>query len=250
MKKIYFIIIAVFFTANIHGQKNDYVTILKSLPPAADYVLATEKEKEMYREKLSNIRAALSEYQSKFQNIEERKQTPSEYNSLESVLQEYESINEKHINKFLENMLGKWSDIYNNNMVLMLDLNKANQPYYEQIRALISKPKSAENDKLIRNLRRKIYDSKLQLYPTLQNESNDFLKQSFAELNSITLYVNKLDSMLLTVIKQPSAGVGPILLDNYVGILDETFFLYHLGSFEEYLKDAWNPDYIFIGFPM
>ncbi|MFA7065468.1 MAG: hypothetical protein WC199_01640, partial [Dysgonamonadaceae bacterium] len=100
MKKIYFIIIAVFFTANIHGQKNDYVTILKRLPPAADYVLATEKEKEMYREKLSNIRAALSEYQSKFQNIEERKQTPSEYNSLESILQEYESINEKHINKF------------------------------------------------------------------------------------------------------------------------------------------------------
>lgn len=250
MKKIYFIIIALFFATYSYGQKNDYVTILKRLPPVADNVLATEKEKEMYREKLCNIRAALSEYQSKFQNIGERKQTPSEYNSLEYVLQEYESINEKHINKFLENMLGKWSDIYNNNMVLMADLDKANQPYYEQIRALISKPKSAENDKLIRNLRRKIYDSKLQLYPTLQNKSNDFLKQSYAELNSITLYVNKLDSMLLHVIKQPSAGVGPILLDNYVGILDETFFLYHLGSFEEYLKDDWNLDYLFIGLPI
>ncbi len=249
MKKIYFIIIAVFFTATTHGQKNDYVTILKRLPAVADNVLATEKEKEMYREKLSDIRVVLSEYQSKFQNIEERKYSPSEFNSLEYVLQEYESINENHINKVLENMLGKWSDIYNNNMVLMAELDKANQPYYEQIRALISKPKSAENDKLIRNLRRKVYDSKLQLYPKLQNESNDFLKQSFTELTSISLYVNKLDSMLLTVIKQPSAGVGPILLDNYVGILDETFFLYHLGSFEEYLKDGWNPDYIFIGMP-
>lgn len=249
MKKIYFIIIAVFFTATTHGQKNDYVTILKRLPAVADNVLATEKEKEMYREKLSDIRVVLSEYQSKFQNIEERKYSPSEFNSLEYVLQEYESINENHINKVLENMLGKWSDIYNNNMVLMADLDKANQPYYEQIRSLISKPKTAENDKLIRNLRRKVYDSKLQLYPKLQNESNDFLKQSFTELTSISLYVNKLDSMLLTVIKQPSAGVGPILLDNYVGILDETFFLYHLGSFEEYLKDGWNPDYIFIGMP-
>lgn len=249
MKKIYFVIIAVFFISHTHGQKFDYLIILKSFPPVPDNVLATEKEKEIYQDRLSHIKMLLSDYQNIFENMEEKTYTLAEYNSIENVLKEYESINDKHINKILESLLVKWSDIHNNNMELMADLDIANMPYYEQIRPLISKPKNAENDKLIRNLRKKVYDSKLLLYPKLQNDMADLLKQTFEEMSGATQYVNKLDSMSLNVIKLPTAGVGPTLIDNYIRILEETFFLYNLGSFEEYLNNGWNPDNAFIGFP-
>ncbi|MDD4760442.1 MAG: hypothetical protein PHU66_06485 [Bacteroidaceae bacterium] len=249
MKKIYFIIIAVLFNTITHGQKNDFVTILKELPPVADNVLITEKEKKVYTDKLSEIHPLLLDYKSKFSSIKEKEYTPSEYNAIENVLKEYESIYDKHIVKINENLLVKWSEIHNNNMELMAGVIKTNMPYYEQIRVLIGKPKSAETDKLIKSLRKKVYDNKLLIYPKMQNDMGDLLKQTFEEMIGAAHYVNKLDSISLNVIKLPTDGVGPTLIENYIRILQETFSLYNLGPFEEYFNDSWNLDHTFIGFP-
>lgn len=250
MKKVYFItIIAILLTAHSYGQKNDYLTILKSLPSVPDnVVLASKKEKQMYLDKLSDVHPMLLDYKRKFENIEEKEYTLSEYNSLENVLKEYESIYDKHIDKIVENFLGKLPDILQNNLILKVGLVKVNEPYLQQINELFNKPYNAENDKLIRNLRRKIYDSKLLLYPVLQSEMSDLLKQTFEEMSSATQYINKLDSLSVNVIKIPTAGAGSILLDNYVKQLEDLYYFYNLGSFEEYLKDpdAQTSDYSYV----
>lgn len=93
---------------------------------------------------------------------------------------------------------------------------KKGKVFLEQLRVIISKPWNEENEKLNRSIRKIFYDSKLLLYPKLQNEMSDLLKQTFEELSNITQYVNKLDIMSLNVIKTPSAGVGPTLLQDYL----------------------------------
>ncbi len=251
MKKIYFVIIAVFFISHTHGQKFDYLIILKSFPPVPDNVLATEKEKEIYQDRLSHIKMFLSDYQNIFENMEEKTYTLAEYNSIENVLKEYESIYDKHISKVFENMVGKWASIFEKNQLLIGVLDKENEPYYDQIRGVISKSKNAENDKIIRSLRKNIYDSKLLLYPKLQKEMSDLLKETHDELISVEQYVNKLDSMSLNIIKLPRPGVGPTLLENYVRLLydSDAAYMYKLGPFEEYINDGWGIDHILIGFP-
>lgn len=252
MKRVYFTIIVVIFTAHIYGQKNDYLTILKSLPPVPDNVLATEEEKEIYRDKISDIRTLLTDYQTQFENIVEREISQADINTLETVLKEYETIFDQHVNNVLANITDGWVKLFEKNQELTSALDKANEPYYEQLRVIISKPKSAENDKLNRSLRKTIYDSKLLLYPNLQREMSDFLKDSFDELTGVAQYVNKLDSMSLNVIKLPSAGVGPALIENYVRLLYDFngAYFYRLGSFDEYFNDGWSVDHLLIGQPI
>ncbi len=82
----------------------------------------------------------------------------------------------------------------------------------------------------------------------MQSEISDLLKQTFEEMSSATQYINKLDSLSVNVIKIPIAGAGSILLDDYVKQLEDLFYWYNLGSFEEYLKDpdAQTSDYSYV----
>lgn len=252
IKKVCVVFVATLFIAYTYGQKHDYYTILKSLPAVPNNVLASEKEKETYRDKLDQIRTVIADYQTEFENIVERKISVEEYNSIETVLKEYESIYDRKISSVLVKMMDKWAKLIEKKQELTAVLNQANESLYQQLSVLISKPKSAKNDELIKNSRRKIYDSKMLLYPQLQTEMSSFLEASFDELASVAQYVEKLDNMTLHIIKLPNADVGPTLLQNYIKLLydfDGAFY-YRLGSFEEYFKDEWSVDYLLIDSPI
>lgn len=251
MKKIYFIIIAVLFASHIYGQQNDYLSILNRMPPVPDNVLATNKEKEIYNDKIMAILDLVTDYQSKFENMEEKQYSAADFDKMEVVLKEYESIYDSHIVNVHVNMVDKWFKLVEKNKELTGALDKVNEPYYEQIRLIISKPWNAENEKLNRSLRKKIYDSKLVLYTKMRKEMSAFYKETLDELKKVTPNVNKLDSLSLNVIKLKGSGVGPTLLRDYVKLLYDNFgaFIYNLGPFEEYYKDRENMDHILIGFP-
>ena len=239
MKQTFFMLIAVLFTAQTYGQKYDFLTLLNSFPPVPDNVLASNKEKELYQDKLMRVIEQVSEYKSEFNNIEEKEITAADYDKLEPILKEYESIYDRKIGVVLERMTEKWADLHIKGLEEIGSLDLANEPYYQQIRAIIKKPVNAENEQLKTNLQKNIYKTKLALYPKLHKNMSDFLKEMLEEFKMLAPDVKKLDDMSLNTIKMKTQGVGPTLLEFYLKALEDAF-MSHLGPFEESIKSDWE----------
>lgn len=239
MKHIYFMLLAVILTAQTYGQKFDYLTLLNSFPPVPDNVMGTNKEKEIYQDKLMMMSAKVDEYHSEFTNIEEKEITAADYDKLESILKEYGSIYDRQINIVLGNMMDKWDKIRNKGLEEIASLDLANEPYYKQIRIIIKQPANAKNEQLKSNLQKKIYVTQLELYPRLHKNMSDYLKEMYEEFKRLAPDVRKLDNMSLNSIKMKTTGVGPMLLELYLKALKEAYY-FNLGPFEESIKSDWE----------
>ena len=254
MKKMFFMLLAVLFTAQTYGQKYDFLTLLNSFPPVPDNVLASNKDEEIYRDKLMKIFEQVSEYQRALKNMEKKETTleekeitleemeirSEEYNKMEPELKEKESIYDNHIGPALGTMVDKWGNLQNECTKEFLSLDRANEPYYEQIRTLNSKPRNAENEQLKINLQKKIYATKLELYPRLYKIMSDQYKEMLSEFKTMAPYVKKYDEPSLNTIKMKPGGLGLDLLQTYLRVL-ESAFDFKLGPFEENVKGDWEP---------
>lgn len=240
MKRIVLIFISVLICTLSYGQKFDYLSILNSLPPNPDNPVASVKDIEKFKDKIELFKDYVYEYKNQFKEIEKKNYTYEELVKMGPLFKEFETISQ-NVSGVYSGMVTKWAELHNKCIEEEAALIMANEPYYKQINVLKSKPKNAENDKLIKDLQKKMYLTQAEVYPRLFMMMSDFRKESLVELKKLAPFVEQLDEIDRKVgymMSRDGERVGYYIFESYLEIVEQAF-LFKLGIFEENIKDGW-----------
>lgn len=240
MKRVVLIFISLLICTLSYGQKLDYLSILNSLPPNPENPVASVKDMDKFKDELEVFKDYVYEYKNKFKDIEKKNYTYEELIAMEPLFKEFETINQ-YVSGVYSGVVSKWAELHNKCLEEEVALIMANEPYYKQINVLKHKPKNTENDKLIKELQKKMYLTQSEVYPRLFMIMSDFRKESLVQLKKLAPFVEQLDQIDRKVgymISRDSERIGYYIFESYLKIVEEAF-LFKLGIFEENIKDDW-----------